>query len=243
MEPAVFSKAQVLHAVKTAAFDRQAALRGLKGLFSENTPRGMPEGMTWQRAKEFGERGKYLAEGAKSFGRHVGEFGREFIFGSPVTLAEKLRERQQNTGSWAKALGGHAKDFYLPRKQDGEIRALRVGLTALNVGLPALELGNVALRGDPDTRKGDMAHALSGIAAAPVTSRLGIPGMVAQSAIQSGARNLAGRFDRKAPQAAPPKVPYPAPLDHPVVTQAREVAGGPVGRHALNVLKPTPDAT
>lgn len=236
MEPAVFSKAQVLHAVKTAAFDRQAALRGLKGLFSENTPRGMPEGMTWQRAKEFGERGKYLAEGAKSFGRHVGEFGREFIFGSPVTLAEKLRERQQNTGSWAKALGGHAKDFYLNPKDHW-------GWRALNVGLPALELGNVALRGDPDTRKGDMAHALSGIAAAPFTSRLGIPGMVAQSAIQSGAQNLAGRFDRKAPQAAPPKVPYPAPLDHPVVTQAREVAGGPVGRHALNVLKPTPDAT
>lgn len=220
MAPMAISREAALYAVKLAAFNRQAVAQGLKGLFSE---------------RQIAPAAPGAMNKVKAFGKHVGEFGREFVFGSPVTLAEKLKERHQNTGSWAKALGGHAKDFYVNPKD-------HIAFRALNVGLPALELGNVALRGDPDTRKGDLAHAVSGIAAAPFTSRLGIPGMMAQSAIQSGAQSLASRFDRRAPHAAPAQVPYPAPIDHPAITQAREVAGGPVARHALNVLKPTPDA-
>lgn len=215
-----------LYAVKIAAARRRAALYGVEKL-----------AVDWGglarkafSANEIEKAGPGAWNKTKAFGKHVGEFGREMILGSPVTEYQKMKARYQQTGSMAKALGGHAKDFYITPESKF--------WTAVNVGMPALDLANTALRGDPDTRKGDIAHGVAGIATAPFTSRLGVPGMLLQNAVQSGARSLGSRFDKRPPSSTPPPVvPYPAPLDHPLITGAREVARTPEARHALNTLK------
>lgn len=215
-----------LYAVKTAAYQRRAALYGVekvavdwKGLahkaFGENKIEKAAPGV-WNKTK--------------AFGKHVGEFGREMILGSPITEYQKVKARMAKPGvGVGRALAGHAKDFYITPESKF--------WTAVNVGMPAFDLANTALRGDPDTRKGDIARGVAGIAASPFTARLGVPGMIAQQAIQSGARSIGSRFDKGKPLPAPAVVPYPAPLDHPLITGAREVAKTPPAQHALNALK------
>jgi len=233
---------ETLYAVKIAAWDRRAALYGVekvavdwRGLatraFGENKIAPSKPGF-WNKTK--------------AFGKHVGEFGREMILGSPITEYQKMKARMAKPGvGLGRALAGHAKDFYIT--PDSKF------FTALNVGMPAFDLGNTLLRGDPDTRKGDIAHGVAGIAAAPFTSRLGIPGMMIQQAVQSGAQSLGHRFDKAKDMTPtggrsqgrqlldlsdrPPVVPYPAPLDHPLITGAREVARTAPAQHALNAFK------
>lgn len=227
-----------LYAVKTAAYQRRAALYGVekvavdwKGLahkaFGENKIAPSMPGV-WNKTK--------------AFGKHVGEFGREAILGSPITEYQKIKARMAKPGvGLGRALAGHAKDFYITPESKF--------WTAVNVGMPAFDLANTALRGDPDTRKGDIARGVAGIAASPFTARLGIPGMIAQHYVQSGAQSLGHRFDKAKDMTpssgfthrgtlnTPSVVPYPAPLDHPLITGAREVAKTPPAQHALNALK------
>lgn len=191
MEPAVHSDfADRLNAVKTAARARVLGRYGLKDLFREHTIAPAAPGVTNK---------------AKAFGKHVAEFGREAVFGSPITVAKQLADRYKQTGSVARAMGGHAKDFYLSPGSP-------TWLKALSLGMPAMELGNIALRGDPETRKGDIAHAISGMAAAPFTARLGLLGIPVQGAVQGAARYLGSKFD---PKPAPTPTPENIELDVP----------------------------
>jgi len=191
MEPAVHSDfAERLNAVKTAARARVLGRYGLKDLFREHAVAPAAPG---------------IANKAKAFGKHVAEFGREAVFGSPITVAQQLRDRYKQTGSVARTMGGHAKDFYLSPGSP-------TWLKALSVGMPALELGNVALRGDPETRKGDIAHAVAGMAAAPFTARLGLLGIPLQGAVQGAARYVGSKFD---PRPAPAPTPENIELDVP----------------------------
>jgi len=185
MEPAVHSNFEArLNAVKTAARTRVLGRYGLKDLFREHQIAPSAPG---------------ALNKAKTFGKHVAEFGREAVFGSPLTVRKQLADRYKRTGSILRTLGGHAKGFYYDPKVHPLIRGL-------SMGLPALELGNVLYHGDPATRKGDVAHALSGIAAAPFTARLGLLGIPLQGAAQAAARYAGSKLD-------PKPLPPPAPAD------------------------------
>jgi len=164
----------------------------------------------------------------KAFGKHVGEFGREMVAGSPITLAKQLKDHHIEAGGGVggavRAGGKYVKDFYMSPKSP-------MWMKALSLGVPAMELGGIALKGDPATRKGDLAHAISGLVASPFTARLGLPGMALQGAVQSGARALASKFDHK-------KQPYD-PNYAQLGPHARNVVratGGPL--NALNDIVP-----
>lgn len=184
MELAVHSDfADRLNAVKTAARTRVLGRYGIKDLF---------------RAHDIAPAAPGFANKAKAFGKHVAEFGREAVFGSPLTVAKQLQDRYKQTGSVARTIGAHTKDFYLSPGSP-------TWLKALSLGMPALELGNIALRGDPETRKGDIAHAVAGMAAAPFTARLGLLGIPIQGAVQGAARYVGSKFDHKTAPAPTPE--------------------------------------
>lgn len=213
MEPAVHSNFdERLYAVKTAARERVFGQYGLSDLFREHI---IPEdkgglgdmlgaaaeagkaspGNPWHAAKQHIEQAGGAAalraaakQTATHLGKHVVEAGREAIFGSPITVGKQLQDRYAQTGSVAKAMGAHIKDHYWSPTASPWMKALAVGM-------PALELGNIALNGKPEQRGGDLAHALTGLAAAPFTSRLGLPGMALQRLVQSGGRMVGSKFD------------------------------------------------
>lgn len=164
----------------------------------------------------------------KAFGKHVGEFGREFVVGSPLTMAQQLKEHHTAAGGGVggamRAGGKYVKDFYMSPKSP-------TWMKALSLGVPAMELGGIALHGNPKTRKGDLAHAISGLVASPFTARLGLPGMALQGAVQSGARALASKFDHK-PQPYEPDYAQLGPHARNVV----RATGGPL--NALNDIVP-----
>lgn len=213
MEPAVHSNFdERLYAVKTAARERVFGQYGLSDLFREHTIPAEKGGLgdllgaaaeagkaspsnPWHAAKQHIEQaggGAALRGAAKQtathLGKHVVEAGREAIFGSPITVGKQLQDRYAQTGSVAKAMGAHIKDHYWSPTASPWMKAL-------SIGMPALELGNIALNGKPEQRAGDLAHALTGLAAAPFTSRLGLPGMALQRLAQGGGRMVGSKFD------------------------------------------------
>lgn len=220
-EPAVHSNFdERLYAVKTAARERVFGQYGLSDLFREhpvqpqgadafeilggavqagrNAPRNpwrQAPAAAWRAAANSMEQAGGLAglrqgakETARRFGHHIVESGREAVFGSPITVGKQLQDRYAQTGSLAKTLGHHVKDHYWSGHAPAWAKALAIGM-------PALELGNIALNGKPEQRGGDLAHALTGLAAAPFTSRLGLPGMALQRLVQGGGRMVGSKFD------------------------------------------------
>lgn len=204
-----------LNAVKTAARSRVLGRYGLADLFREHPipskGRGVfdrlravaragtkaPFGDKVRAAQNSFERmGGWAGlqqgarQSAKNLGKNVAEFGREAVFGSPLTVGQQLRDRYKRTGSVAKTVGQHAKEFYLSPGSP-------TWMKALSIGMPALELGNIAVNGDPNERVGDVAHALTGLAVSPFTARLGLPGVAIQSLAQGGARSVGSKFDSK----------------------------------------------
>jgi len=225
-EPAVHSNFdERLYAVKTAARERVFGQYGLSDLFREHIipddKGGLGDllgaaaeagkanpGNPWQAAKQHVEQaggGAALRSAAKQtathLGKHVAEAGREAIFGSPITVGKQLQDRYAQTGSLAKTLGSHIKDHYWSPTASPWMKAL-------SIGMPALELGNIALNGKPEARGGDLGHALTGLAAAPFTSRLGLPGMALQRLVQGAGRRVGSKFDQMR-AARVPQAPVP----------------------------------
>lgn len=239
MGPAVSSNyEQRLNAVKLAAQARVMRRYGLKDLFREHQIKPGGKGVfdvlgdavssirhnglragadSLRQSGGLAGFGRSVANTTKTVGKHVGEFGREAVFGSPITLKKQLADRYRQTGSVAKTVGGHAKDFYLSPQSP-------LWLRALSLGLPALDLGNTALNGDPATRHGDIAHAVTGLAVAPFSARLGLLGVPLQGAAQEAGRRLGAKFDPKTP---PPPTP------------SWETLQAALPRHLGNVAKAT----
>lgn len=133
---------------------------------------------------------------AKTLGHSFGEFGREAVFGSPLAVDRQLRA--PTAAGVGKNYLRMTKNFYLPRGRS-------IGETALSHGmslaLPAMSMYS-AINGDPTRRGENIGAALGGIAAAPVTSRLGMPGALIQYPVQQFGSWLGSKFD---PKHDPPK--------------------------------------
>lgn len=186
MEPTVPSNFdERLNAVKIAAQANVLGRYGLRDLFRAHDIAPAAPG-AWNKAK--------------TFGKHVAEFGRDMVFGSPVTLAEQLKKQYAQTGSVGRTLGKQIKEHYLTPSSP-------TWLKAISVGMPALELGNIALRGDSQNTGRDLASAVTGLAVAPFTHRLGLPGTVLQGALQNAAGRVGAVVDRK--RLGAPKPPLP----------------------------------
>lgn len=156
-----------LDGVKHAAADRTFRRYGLGDLFREH---------------DIAPAGPGVYNKLVTMGKHVGEMGRDMILGSPITMAQRLERNYRQTGSAPKALGKYIKDWYLDPNTP-------LALRAISVGLPVATLGATLLHDPPEKRKEDLAAGLLGIAASPLTSRLGYPGME----MQTGAQNAALR--------------------------------------------------
>lgn len=135
--------------------------------------------------------GKGFGNWMKTVGHTLGEGLRERVFGSPLAVDRQLRER---------GYLGMARDMYMPKGNP-------IG-TAIGLAGPAMSALNIYRQG-PAHRGANIGSTIAGLAAAPVTSRLGIPGAVLiQQPIQQVGRWLGSKFDK--PQPQPPQLPSPA---------------------------------
>lgn len=121
----------------------------------------------------------------KTVGHQLGEIGREAVFGSPMAVNRELRA--PSLGGVAKNYLRSVRNFYTPRDPLG----LMLGL-----GLPAASLYQ-AVNGDPNQRGANIGATLGGIATAPLTARLGIPGTLIQKPVQDLGAWIGGKFDPK----------------------------------------------
>lgn len=124
---------------------------------------------------------------AKTTGHAVGDFLREGVFGSPLTVSKELREG---------GLGQYYKNFFAP----GNSRSAML----LQGAFPAMSVYH-AMNSAPEHRGEETGRALADAALLPLTARLGVPG---QLLLRHPAMDLAGRvgrlFDPKQPPTAPP---------------------------------------
>ncbi len=127
--------------------------------------------------------GKGFGNWAKNVGHVVGEGLRENVFGSPLALDRQFRD---------KGYLGMARDFYMPRGNP-------LG-TALGLIGPAMNAASIARQGRANLGR-NVGGMVAGLAAAPLTSRLGIPGAVlVQQPIQQLGQWVGSKFDPKVPQ-------------------------------------------
>ena len=191
------------HAVKTAAERATLAHFGLRkqaGGFSD----GMARLFTWH---DPAPRSPGFLNALKWGGSHVAEMGRESIFGSPISLGKQL-QGYADTGSGVLGSGGRLfKDFYLPKTRS----KLEKVILGLSLAGAAGDVYSASQTEDPDERRGEIAKAITGLAAAPITSRLGLAGVLANSALKSGV----GKLVRKNP--TPYTVTYD-PIEHAKLT-------------------------
>jgi hypothetical protein len=136
--------------------------------------------------------GTGLVNRLRTVGHAVGDFARESVLGSPVTVANELREHGP---------GQFYKNFFMP----GGSR----GAAAFQALTMAPDFYDAATA--PEGHKGEaIGRAVGGAAMLPLTSRLGIPG---QLLLHAPVTNLAGRigraFDSPSPSAPPPANPHP----------------------------------
>lgn len=131
--------------------------------------------------------GKGVGNWAKNVGHVLGDGLRENIFGSPLAVDRQLRE---------KGYLSMARDFYLPK---GNALGTALGLVG-----PTMNAVSIARQGRTNLGR-NVGGMVAGLAAAPVTSRLGLPGAVfVQQPIQQVGQWLGSKFDPK-----PAKQPEP----------------------------------
>ena len=116
-----------------------------------------------------------------TFGKHIGEMGRDAYLGSPITMAQKIQRHYRDTGSAPRAVGRYVKNWYLDPNTPLWIRAL-------SIGVPLYGLGSTLAADSPEKRPGDLAGGILGLAAAPLTSRLGDAGLSLQAGVQNAGR-------------------------------------------------------
>ena len=191
------------HAVKTAAESATLAHFGLRkqaGGFSD----GMARLFTWRNPAP---RIPGVLNALKWGGSHVAEMGRESIFGSPLSLVKQL-QGYSDTGSGGLGSGGRLfKDFYLP-KTHSKVEKVLLGLSLAGA---AGDVYSASQTKNPDERRGEIAKAIAGLALAPITSRMGLAGVIANSALKGGV----GKLVRK--KQTPYTVTYD-PLEHAKLT-------------------------
>lgn len=120
----------------------------------------------------------------KTVGHGVGEALRSHIVGSPLSVDHDLRTR---------GYGAMAKDFYGLHRPTSGRSALN---TALSLASPAWALGKAVL-GPKEERGANIGGAVSGALAAPITSRLGLPGALIQQPVQQLGSWIGSKFDPK----------------------------------------------
>lgn len=136
---------------------------------------------------------------AQQIGRGVLEVGREMTFGSPVNTAAQIRRYvARHGGSVPKGVADFWRSYYW-KKPQGASDLLFQGLGLAQTGYAGYQAYKTE---DPEERKRALARFGAGVVVNPFVGRLGIPGMLAQQALESGAERL----------VAGPRKP-PAPVD------------------------------
>lgn len=131
--------------------------------------------------------GQGLWRNTKSVGRGVGEIAREVTFGSPFEMWKELKNHYKQTGSIPQAAARHMGHFYVQPNAG----LLNLGLS---LGFPASELYQ-AVTGPEEHSKERMGGLIAGLASAPFTARLGIPGGFIQRPIQQLGQRIGRHFD------------------------------------------------
>ena len=186
-----------LHAVKLAA--QASALREY-GLLKTAEPGGVGKFVRRlftaapNRAPRPGWGGKI-----RDFGGQVAEMGRDMVFGSPLTMANELKKYQRQTGSTGRAVKRYYKNFYWPGANKNPGLGDKFN-RVLSIGMPALDVYQAAT-GAPEDRAENLANAAVGLAGAPFTARLGIPGGMIQGALSTGVHKIFGRHDPRSPDS------------------------------------------
>lgn len=142
--------------------------------------------------------GEGFVNKAKTMGHFVGELGRETVFGSPLAVDKQLRA---NGAGVARNYGQMLKNFYGFGPGSSRVN------TALSL-LPVAYSTYNAVTGDPDHRWANVGAMVGNLAAAPVTSRLGMPGMLLHAPAQSLGSWLGSQFDPKPDTEPQPNYGY-----------------------------------
>lgn len=214
-----------LYSVKVAAVTKIADKYGLGdkakrlGNFLFREHHAPPVEGNWNNVKRF-------------FGHSVPEFAREWTLGSPLTLKDQLVKARAEQGSWGKAVGQHAKKYYWDKESPlGTAFGLTMG--------PGMQTYQALTDPNKENRPGNIARVATSAALTPFTSRLGIPGMMLDSAVADAVGTGVNRLvnGRPVPLNPPPVMPLPEPVNHPLTNKMRDYAAKPEVRHALNAFK------
>lgn len=158
---------------------------------------------------------------AKQMGLFAGEVGRDFIFGSPVNVAQELSKKGlgkfmrdafiQKPGVDPKTLGAYLWADKVPnwRRPLHHVWNYHPISHAISLGLPAMSVYDAMKNPDPRMRNADVASAATGIALTPFTGRLGLAGNFLQGAAMRGVHGL----------VAPRQDPTPNPVRFRPATQ------------------------
>jgi hypothetical protein len=141
---------------------------------------------------------------------------RELTLGSPIDVYKDVQRLGTQAGKFN--LGRGVKGLYresllpwtaanaakVPASSFG--KALHYGFGALPLAASGIQLYGAAT--SPENRGRNIGGAIAGLAAAPVTARLGIPGqLLLQAPITAAGRAVGGLFDRKRQQKSPAQQP------------------------------------
>lgn len=198
MHDALYSVKEAGAADATARFGAgslDALRRGARWLFSEHPLPARRGGAGY---------GRGLTNRAKTVGHVVGDFVREGVVGSPLTVADKLKTH---------GLGGYYKDFLMPGGSKASL--------ALSLAMPALDAYRAATA--PEGERGAaIGRAVGDFATMPLTARLGIPG---QLLLREPVARLGARVGRALDPQAHTDVTPSAPELPPFLRQ--HAAGAP----------------
>ena len=173
------------HVVKIAAEEDTLQQYGLAkiALTGSDVGRGVKRLFTWH---DQGVPGEGVKGGLKWLGRNVREMGRDYVFGSPVTLAEQLQSAARRHDSIPKGVASYAKNWYWQKPTDWK-DAVFQGAAVIP---DAYDIYTAASTEDPSARRGALAGAAAGLALAPFTSRLGLAGAYLHAQGRDAAKRL-----------------------------------------------------
>ena len=132
---------------------------------------------------------------AKTYGHFVGEFVREGTLGSPLAVDRQLRAN--TLGGVARNYGQMAKNLY----GFGPGSSLRDAVLSL---APAAYSLHSVITGDKAHRGANVGATIGNLAVAPLTSRLGLTGVLLHAPVQAVGSWLGSKFDHEEAPSLPP---------------------------------------
>lgn len=147
----------------------------------------------------------------KNIGTGVLDFARESVFGSPINVYKDVRRLGTQSGKFnlGRGVSGLYREAFAPTAMPATSSAGKM-LSQASRALPAAMAGAQLYSAikNPEDRARNVGGAVANIAMSPLTSRLGVPGMILSAPVTAAGRAIGGLFAKKRPPVAQPPSDY-----------------------------------